>query len=162
MAAQRCRSHQRPPLDAADHLSSLFHFGFFLIFSFFLFSVHFFWLWFDGWVQVVGYGGGWVEMVMGGSVGWVGRLVMGESVVGESVMVNRWWCRSLFWYVFVFVFLFWWWIWQRLWVDLVVVVCFFFFFSWWLWPQQFFWLLLLLLRWSLIMMMMWEEFNILF
>ena len=37
MAAQRRRSHQRPPLDAADHLSSLFRFGFFFFF-FFIFS----------------------------------------------------------------------------------------------------------------------------
>ena len=97
MAAQRCRSHQRPPLDAADHLSSLFHFGFFFIFSFFLFSVHFFWLWFDGWVQVVGYGGGWVEMcrsVVGYGGGWV---EMGRSVVGGfglwvmAVGGLRWW-----------------------------------------------------------------------
>ena len=36
LAAQRRRSHQRPPLDAANHLSSLFRFEFF--FFFFLFS----------------------------------------------------------------------------------------------------------------------------
>ena len=48
----------------------------------------------------MGYGGGWVEMVMGelvvvggptgdGRIG-VGRISDGESVVGESVMANRW------------------------------------------------------------------------
>ena len=47
--------HQRPPpLNATDHLSSLFSFVFFSssFFSFFLFSIHFFWLWFDGWVRM--------------------------------------------------------------------------------------------------------------
>ena len=61
--------HQRPPLDAANltkdyhsmppticHLYSalgsffFFFFLFFFFFSFFLFSVHVFWRWFDGWV----------------------------------------------------------------------------------------------------------------
>ena len=78
----------------------------FFFFSFFLFSVHFFWLWFDGWVRmgklVVGGFKLWV-MAVGGLRWWwanqwwlVGRLVMGKSVVGESVMANRWWCQSLF------------------------------------------------------------------
>ena len=146
---QHCRSHQRPPLDAADHLSFLFCFRFFFSFFFFLFSVKFFlamvwWVSSDGqidggWVLVVGYGSGWVEfhglwvMAVGGfrwwwadQWWWVGRLVM-----GESVMANRWWCQSLFWYVFVFVFLFWW-----LWFGggfsgncgLILVVVIFFFF----------------------------------
>ena len=49
-----------------------------------------------GWVRVVGYGGEWVEMVMGGSVVVGGRLVMGKLVVGKLMMATQWWCRSLF------------------------------------------------------------------
>ena len=46
------------------------------------------------WVMVVGYGGGWVEMV-------IGKLVVvggstGDRVVGESMMANRWWCHLCF------------------------------------------------------------------
>ena len=62
---------QRPPLDAAVHLSTLFHFGLFFFF-FFLFSVHFFWLWFDGWVRMG-------RLVVGGFGLWV--MAVGESVV---------------------------------------------------------------------------------
>ena len=89
--------HQRPPLDAAD-LTKDHHSTppticllYSTLGSFFLFSVHVFWLRFDGWVgQWVGsdgqIGGGWVEMVMGGSVvvgGSAGdrRISDGESVV---------------------------------------------------------------------------------
>ena len=68
---QRCWSHQRPPLDAADHLSSLFRFEFF--FSFFFFPFTFFGCGLMGefgwanrwWVGSVGdrqlSGGGWVS-----------------------------------------------------------------------------------------------------
>ena len=105
------RSHQRPPLDTTDHLSSLFCFRFFFFWLLLLFT-------FFGCGLIGGLGNGWVRMgklVVGGFglwvmavVGWL-LWVMGYS--GGWVgwwWVNRWWCRSLFWFVFVFVFLFWW------------------------------------------------------
>ena len=85
---QCCRSHQRPPLDATNHLSSLFCFRFFFFFFFpFSFSVHIFWLWFDGWVgqwvssdgqidggwvRVMGYGSGEFTFMGCGLWRWVG------------------------------------------------------------------------------------------
>ena len=136
--------HQWPPLDASDHLSSLFRFKFFY-FYFFLFSVHVFWLWFDGLVRMGklavggfgGYGGGWVgfhrlwDMAVGG-LRWADRWWVGRLVMGESVMANWWWCRSLFWSIFVFVFLFWW-LWFGGWFGgdcglILAFVVFFFFF----------------------------------
>ena len=81
MAAQRHQSHQRPPLDAADHLSSLFCFGFFFFFSFFLFPVHFFWLWFDGWVRMG-------RLVVGGFELWV-------MAMGGLRCADRWWVGSV-------------------------------------------------------------------
>ena len=97
-----------------SHCFSLFLSDITLSFFFSLFSsftpifvavVFFFLHWFD-----TRFDSGWVEMVIGGSlvVGcdgqiqwWVGRLVMGESVVVGSVVRNRWmgsesvncWCK---------------------------------------------------------------------
>ena len=75
----RHQSHQRPPLDVTDHLSSLFRFDFFFFSFHSRFLAVVWWVGLDGqigggWVRVMGYGGGWVEMVMGGLVGdgWIG------------------------------------------------------------------------------------------
>ena len=111
--------HQWPPLDASDHLSSLFHFEF-SYFSFFLFSVHVFWLWFDGLVRMgklavggfSGYGGGWVEfhrlwdMAMGGlrwaDRWWVGSCCGlwrwvgwdGDGQISGGGWVGWWWANQ--------------------------------------------------------------------
>ena len=61
-----------------------------LFFFFFLFSIHFFWLWFDGWIRVVGNGNGWVEMcrsVVGGFGLWV-------MAAGGLRWADRWWVGS--------------------------------------------------------------------
>ena len=79
---QRRRSHQRPPLDTADHLSSLFCFVFF----FFFFSFLFFGCGLMG-------GFGWVDRWW---VGWDGDgRISGGGWVGWW-WTNRWWYQSLF------------------------------------------------------------------
>ena len=92
------QSHQRPPLDVTDHLSSLFCFDFFFFFSFTDFGCGLMGGLGNGWVRmgrlVVGGFGLWA-MAVGGlrwwwvdQWWWVGWLVMGESVVGELVVVD--------------------------------------------------------------------------
>ena len=102
--------HSMPPTICLLYFASG---SFFFFFHFFFFTFTFFCCGLMGgfglWVMVVGGFGLWVMAVGGlrwvdrwwvgsgcGLWRWVGRLVMGESVVGESVMANQWWCRSLF------------------------------------------------------------------
>ena len=81
------------------------------------------------WVMVVGYGGGWVKMVMGRLVvvgGSVGDGQIGDGklmVVLISVLICFCLCFS------VLVVVIWWWIQRWLWVDFGGCGFFFFFFS---------------------------------
>ena len=75
-------------------------------------------------------GGGWVQLVMGGSVvvggsAGDGRIGDGKSVV-VPIFVLIYFCLCFS----VLVVVIWWWIRRRLWVDFGGCGFFFFFFSW--------------------------------